>query len=367
MLTTTATELPRLMQCIGSRLMPPVVPDNGTKEQRDEGNAAHWLAEQMFNGGAGVAGMVAPNGYVITDEMIEHVSQYVGALDCGEMEAETSWSGDGFEVRGRADHLVFRDAAYEIEEPIHQLTVDDFKYGWRLVEARENWTLLSHAIGWCIRNNAAPERIVLRIHQPRPHHADGPLREWSCNYEELMGYYHRIVVRLSNANDELQTGPACAKCHARFDCRTLDAAIYNAIDATGVAFDDSLPKHVITEEYALFERAEQMLKIGREAREELISHRIRHGEVFEGYSLERRYGQRRWKTGLTGKALSLASGVDLVKDAVVTPAEAIRRGVPEVVVSKLVDRPLLDPKLKRIDADAKARAVFGSDPTGVAK
>lgn len=352
-LTTTATDLPRDMQCIGWRNMPRPVPDSGSAEARDEGNAAHWLAEQMFAGAAVGAGTTAPNGYVITDDTVDHVSQYVMALDCGEMEAETTWSGDGFEIRGRADHLVFNAGT---------LTIDDFKYGWRIVEPRENWTLLSHAIGWCVRNNTPPDRIVLRIHQPRPHHPDGPLREWSCNYEQLMGYYGRIADHLSRGGDWLQTGPACAKCPARFDCRTLDAAVYNAIDVMGVPFDDTLPKSVITEQYTLFERAEQMIKIGKEAREELISHRIKHGEVFEGYSLERRYGQRRWKTGLTGKALSLASGVDLVKDAAVTPAEAIRRGVPKEAVEALVDRPMLDPKLKRIDADAKARAVFGEGP-----
>lgn len=359
MLTTTATELPRLIQCIGSRLMPSPVPDSGSAEARSEGNAAHWLAEQMFAGATVGAGATAHNGYVITDDMVEHVSNYVDALDCGEMEADTSYSGQGWEVRGRADHLKFREGG---DTALHTLTIDDFKYGWRLVEPRENWTLLSHGIGWVIRNERAPDRIILRIHQPRPYHPDGPLREWSCSYEELMGYYHRINERLTHASDELQTGPACAKCPARFDCRTLDAAIYNAIDVAGVVFDDTLPKHVITEQYALFERAEQMIKIGKEAREELISHRIKHGEVFEGYSLERRYGHKKWKPGLTGKMLSLASGVDLVKDGLVTPAEAIRRGVPKEAVEKLVDRPMLDPKLKRIDADAKARAVFGNGP-----
>ena len=240
-----------------------------------------------------------------------------------------------------------------------QLTVDDFKYGWGLISPERNWTLISHAIGWCVKNNTAPDRIVLRIHQPRPYHPDGTLREWSCSHEELMGFWHQINARLSNPSDELSSGEQCRKCHARFDCRAFDASVYNALDVVQMPFDDSLPKEVLTEEYALFERAAQIIKIGKEAREELISHRIKMGEVFQGYSLERRYGNRQWKPGLTGKALSIATGLDLSKDGIVTPAEAVRRGMSEEAKEALCSRAMLEPKLKRIDADAKARAVFG--------
>lgn len=361
MTSTTATDLPRLMQCIGSRNMPQPVPDQRTPEDRDEGNAAHWLAEQIFLHGAnhqweGV--QCATNGYVITASMIDYVCEYVGALDMGEIEVDTSWSGAGFEVRGRADHVVYRQPD-RYDSGVATLTIDDFKYGWGLVEPVENWTLISHAIGWCIRNNTRPDRIVLRIHQPRPQHPLGTLREWSCSYEELMGYYSRIEAQLSRQDDELVTGPACGKCPSRYDCRAFDAATYNALDVVQMPFDDTLPKDVITEQFALFERAAEIIKTAKEAREELITHRIKQGEVFEGYSLERRYGNRRWKSGLTGKGLSLATGKDLVKDDIVTPAEAIRRGADEDAVNALCDKPLLAPKLKRIDADAKARAAFG--------
>ena len=67
---TTATELARLMRCMGSRLMPPSVPGGGDTTSRDEGTAAHWLAEQMFNGAPAHAGLTAPNGYGITDDMV---------------------------------------------------------------------------------------------------------------------------------------------------------------------------------------------------------------------------------------------------------------------------------------------------------
>lgn len=357
------------MTCIGSRLMPAALPPDFDTESRDEGNAAHWLAEQMFNGTPVAVGQAAPNGYVITDDMVEHVSSYVSALDCGEMEADTSYSGVSWEVRGRADHLSVRNEVELVnggngnvlEYDHHVLTIDDFKYGWRIVSPERNWTLLSHAIGWVIRTHQRPDRIVLRIHQPRPYHPDGSLREWSCTFDELMGFYNLIDQRLSNPTDELTTSlEQCAKCHALATCPAARTASMNAIDASMLAFSDDLPKHVLAYELETLRFAGTFIENRRDALEELMTYRIKQGEVFDGWALEPRHGQRRFKPGLTGKGLSLALGVDLVKDGLVTPAEAQRRGLPVEVLDKLVDRPLLPSKLKQIDADAKARSVFGT-------
>lgn len=369
MIQVTATELPRVMHCFGSLQMPPAVPGGGDPTARDEGNAAHWLAEQMFNGASVGAGATAPNGYVITDDMVEHVNQYVSALDAGEMECDTSYAGSGWEVRGRADHLVFREQPWVTEVfdngnsvtgPLTTLTIDDFKYGWRIVSPVRNWTLISHAIGWCIRNQQRPDRIVLRIHQPRPYHADGPLREWSCSFEELMGFYSQIEHRLSNPTDELVTSlDHCVKCHALATCPAARSASMNALDVMDRVFVDDLPKPVLLREMELMRQAVGLIEARKDAIEELVTHRIKQGEVFDGYVLERRHGQRRWKPGLTGAALSMAAGVDLSKDGIVTPAEAERRGVSKEAIAALTDRPLLDAKLKQIDVDARARAVFG--------
>jgi hypothetical protein len=346
--------------------MPAAIPGGGDTTQRDEGNAAHWLAEQMFNGAQVGAGSVAPNGYVVTDDMVEHVSNYVSALDCGEMEVDTSYSGASWEVRGRADHLSWRSQWDGQIRPGNVcnaqslLTIDDFKYGWRPVSPVRNFTLMSHAIGWIIRTQQRPDRITFRIHQPRPYHPDGPLREWSCSFEELMGYYSQIDARLSNPTDELVTGlDQCAKCHALAICPAARTASMNAIDAADVVFTDDLPKPVLTAQMETLRQAVTMIEARRDAIEELITHRIKSGEVFDGYLLERSYGQRRWKPGLGGAALSALAGVDLRKDGLVTPAEAERRGVSKAAVAALTDRPLLDPKLKAVDVDARARSVFG--------
>lgn len=360
MLVTTATELPRLMACIGSRLMPAALPPDHDHEARDEGIAAHWTAQQMHKGQEIPIGTRAPNGYIITADMIEHVLTYIDALEpSGTMEVDCTFSSDTYELRARADHIVWECHPNDQHQSAYILTIDDFKYGWRLVSPEHNWTLIAYAIGWCIKHQETPATIIFRIHQPRPYHPDGPMREWRISYEELLRLHAQINNRLRNPTNELVTSPQCAKCHALADCPTAREASMNAIDASGVAFSDTLPDHVLAYELDVLRQAQTVIDNRAEALEELMTHKIKMGGVINGWHLKPRYAQTRWKPGMTGQALSAATGVNLLKDGVVTPAEAKRRGVPEAVVTALTERPPIGSKLERIDADAVGRKHFG--------
>lgn len=355
-LTTTATELHRLMHCIGSRNMARSYPEVQDDEARREGNCADWLAVELFEGRQVAVGARAPNGWIVTDDMMDHVREYLGALDCGAVQVDTSFEGSGFDVRGRADHVVHR---------AHRLTVDDLKYGYRLVSPEWNWTLLAHAIGYCIRAQIQPERIILRIHQPRAYHPDGPLREWSLSYGELMECYNRIVATLGSPSNELRTGlDVCAKCHALATCPAAREAEMNAWDALKYSvFDDALDNNQIAHQFELSRAAQMFSKNRMDAIEELITYRVQNGESFSANGrsarLKPRLGQRTWNKGLTGAALSACTGVDLRKDATVTPAEAERRGVSKDVITQLTNRPNIGTKLEWVDVDAETRRVFG--------
>lgn len=352
-LVTTATELPRLMKCIGSRLMPAALPIEKRTEAMDEGNAADWLAETWFAGLAADVGNKAPNGWVITEDMAEHVKTYLSALDCGEVQVETTFGTEQWEVRGRADHISYRDRI---------LVIDDLKYGWRIVEPDYNFTLIAHAIGWCIKNNTIPNVIVFRIIQPRAYHEKGPVRDWSCDYPTLMNFYSEINKRLSTPSSELSTGfEHCAKCHALATCPPARKAAMNAIDVMqDSAFSDDIPNDLLAHEYEVLQRAQSMMELVCNARAELITHRIQSGKVVKGYTIKERRGQRAWMTGMSGKALSAAAGVDLTKDSAVTPAEAERRGVSKEVVNSLTSRALIGVKLEKINVDVIGNKAFGN-------
>jgi hypothetical protein len=352
----TADELPRLMNCNGSRLMPRSFPATDVDTTiRDEGIAAHHMANAVFKG-ADIASLIntkAPNGVFMSADMAEHVSQYLSALDCGETEVDTSFGNDIWRVGARADHISFNN------DQTQCLVVDDFKYGWRIVEPDENWTLIAHAIGFCRMNLLQPRTIILRIHQPRPHHREGTLREWRLTYEQLMQYYARIDATLSNPSDMLNTGLAwCAKCHALATCPAARLASMNAIDAASMAYNDDMENDVLAFELDTLTAASEMLEARLTALKELGSHRIATGGVVPNYAREAGKGNTTWIPGLDGAFLSAITGVDLVKSGTVTPAEAKRRKVPEHVIKALTYRPKLADKLVKVDATKQARRLL---------
>lgn len=358
MLITDATNLPRLMNCNGSRIMAAVLPPDSDPTARDEGNAAHWLAQQWFKG-VPIDSLVdtkAFNGFVISGEMVDHVGEYIASLNCGEMEIDTSFAGANWQVNARADHIVF-DFNHPDEQT--QLTVDDFKYGWRIVEPEMNWTLIAHAIGWCIRYNTQPTEIVLRIHQPRPYHPAGKLREWRIDYATLMTLYAQINETLSNPSEQLQTGPWCAKCYALPTCPAARLAGYNAIDATALAFNDMMPDDVLSYELDVLRTAQATLKTRLDALQELTIHRIKNGGVVPNYGLEPQYANTRFKPGISPAMLTLASGIDCNKPGTITPAEFKRRGGSDAALKTLTERPMTGTKLIRSDVNVRAQRLLG--------
>lgn len=362
--TIDATNLHRFMNCNGSRIMPAAFPSiDSDPTARDEGNAAHWAAQQWFNGRdpATLENAKAYNGVIITGEMLDHVGSYLSEIEPGAMEVVTSFGNDYFRVNGRADHISVRgwtEADPYATGPL-TLTIDDFKYGRSLVEAENNWTLIAHAIGHCIACQIAPEIITLRIHQPRPYHPDGKLRAWTITYEQLMQFHAQIEHAMTYPLNELRTGLEwCRKCRALATCPAARSARMNIIDATTTTFTDRLPDNALGYELGIAETAQAMLNAQVDALKELISHRLKGGAVIDNYAVEPQYANTRWLPGITPEALTLATGIDCTKPGTITPAEAKRRGMSEAVIKSLTDRPMTGTKLVRVSADKRAQRLL---------
>lgn len=359
MIVTTADNLPRLIRCNGSRLMPPSF-DRSTVENklRDEGIAAHWASCEIFRGSftlEEIADRKAPNGTYITSDIIDLVDAYLGALDCGEVEADTSFSGQGYQINGRCDHRKYSDVT-------RTLTIDDLKTGWGIVEPEHNWTLVAHAIGTIIQlatQGIQPEWVELRIHQPRPSHPDGKLRTWRLSYADLMVEYGKLDTALRGLNDTLHSDPdICRKCWANATCPAAREAGYNGIDAMTKQYSDDMSGEELAYEIGVFEAAAAHIKLRVEALKELGLHRTGIGQVVPGYAREPQYGHSKWKDGLDPATTSLILGVDVTKTGFATPAEAKRRGAPEHVVKSLTYRPSTGTKLVRTSADKQAKRLF---------
>lgn len=362
-----ASELPRVIECSGSKAMAgqvPAIVDDQTEDAR-EGIAAHWLATKILTADYAASAFdfintTTPSGFYISDEMAEHVDTFVTAVTSRPgigtryVEHPVDWEYTaGAFIRCRPDHIHY-------DETNRILYVDDFKFGWRLVDAESNWTLIAYAIGFVQQRNIMPDQIVMTIHQPRRHHPDGRERSWPINMAALVAYYEFIKSELTSLNTALTSGDHCHLCPARGYCPALREAGYNAIDtvATTVASEE-LPDTELTYELALLEVASKRLEDRLTAVREIAMHRIQSGRALGDYIIEPSYGHRKFNEGITPELLAAITGVDVyAPPKLITPAQLEKRGVSKKAVAALASAPFTGFRLVRHNADKKARKLF---------
>lgn len=347
-----ATNLGRAMNCNGSRLLDrPPLPDNSETLIRDEGNAFHWLAQEMFEGrllAANAVGLQAYNGVFITAAMVKHAEEYINALWAGQMEVTTTWGGSSFQIDGRADHIGWNAETGE-------LTIDDAKYGYGIIEPDNNWTLISHAIGYVKATGIQPRTITLTIYQPRAYHPLGSVRSWSFTYESLTQYAAQIDHTLTNPTDQLQTGQHCYKCPSMSICPAYRMANMNAIDATSHAFNDALSAEELAAELELLELASNVINNRKKAIDELALFRVTNGEVLPGRIIDRPKGQTRYRKGVTPEALQALIGRDLSERKLPKVSALRDNGVAELIIDAITERPEGTPKLVKVDINKIAQ------------
>lgn len=358
MLSLTATELPRFMACNGYKSLGGIEPFNPSTEQTDEGNAAHWLCEQVYHGAnaENLIGQTAPNGLYITADMVEYCREYLEFItdefnEC-EVEVDTSHSGDGWEIRGRADAIGY-NTVYKT------LVVADLKYGWRIVEPENNWTLISHAIAWCTKHQITPDNIVFTIYQPRPFHPQGTVRECITGYTSLMSLYQVLSNVLSHPSSTVCSGSQCYKCQCLSQCPAAQIAAMNAIDVAEMAFDSEIENDKLVWMLSNLKRAQEIIKQSYDAYEDLALHRLKAGGSLKGYSMQQAFGQTTWNDGITSDVVKMMSGVDVRVDKIMTPAQAKKAGVPEELIKSMTHRPDNGFKLVAVDENKLAQKMFG--------
>lgn len=356
MLSLTASELPRFMACNGSRLLGGSPPFNPDRSMADEGDAVHWLIEQVFKGHHTADELVdrkAPNGVFITGDMVEDSQEYLDAIaGHGDVEVKTSYAGEGWEIRGRADWLTF-------DWNTRTLHIADFKYGWKIVEPENNWTLLSHAFSQMSAIHGECVKVRLAIYQPRPYHPRGKMREWVISYDELMGYWQQLQAALSNPSDQLQTSQYCYKCPSMSQCPAKQIADMNAIDTANVAFNSEVDNTMLAWMLDNLSRAQEVLKQSQDAYEDLALHRLRAGQAINGYTAQTSKGKTQWNEGMTADVVQMLTGVDVSKQAMITPNQAKNAGISPEVLATLTNRPDTGIKLVRQDVDKKAKQLLG--------
>ncbi len=344
---------PRWMNCGGSAGLEAQFPDTQS-EIAAEGTAAHWLAEMVMTGQSEIEELTdrkAPNGVFITEDMVEYVSEYIDMLASIQPElkqwvteetlAVTVHNGDRFE--GTPDEVYFNQIDSEI-------VIADLKYGWGLVDVVENWQLLCYA--WLVLCNAdrSYDQVRFIIHQPRPHHSDGRIREWVVDRLDLEPYVAQIEQVLASPNDTIKVGKWCRDCAAIGQCPAASEATMAALQIVSDATLEDYTLASLASEMAVLEIASVLIKSRTEAIDALAKEEVKAGKVIPGWALVHGTGRTKWKPGVSTEQLAAAGKMinkPMVKDKPLTPTQAKKAGVPQSLIEQLSYAPQTDAKFER--------------------
>lgn len=386
----------RWVNCPGSVMMQEIYPETETSEAAEEGTAMHFVAATVLKYFEGFCssgeshrsrgklrpdlthweGKKAPNGVIITEEMLEIVQIYMDRV-IDAIEAVGEMNGSCYAV---VEHPVSCDAIHpenrgtldcgviiEAAQADGSLRIYDFKSGWGVVEPFENWQLLNYAMGMLgeihARGRPMPTHLDLRIVQPRPWHPLGPERKWVVQLSELPKYYQKMRAAAEEASGPApRTAPGlhCNHCSARHACVTLNNAALFGAEIVGVSLPVEMPPEAISRQIRLLEEIATLVKARLEGVEAQAMGIIKSGGTIPGYRVQTGTGRRKWnKPLLEVIAMGELMEIPLKKDAVITPTQAIKAGIDDALVAAYSETPVTGLKLVRDDINY-AKQVFSN-------
>lgn len=341
-------------------------PDPGG-EDAAEGDAAHWVCTQAFGGAMPNEGAAAPNGRIVTSEMVDGATLWLQTIGqpaehhyvehrlpgSARVHPQLNWgTPDYWDIGSTAKGTLLR--------------VIDYKYGHGYVDARENWQLVCYAALACDYAGISGltdhrVHVELTIVQPRNYHRDGPVRTWSPGTAaDLRGYVNILraaAERAASPDPQATPGEHCRYCSGRHACEPLQRAAGHIADVAGSPMLVEPTARMLGRELRSLNRAAQLLDARRSALEEQAIARIRRGESIPHYALGQTRGREQWTLPADAViAFGAAAEVDVSKPAVLTPAQARKAGMPADLVSAMSER--APGGLKLVDADDSAARAF---------
>ena len=311
-------------------------PQEDTEESK-EGTAAHWVAWGVHAGQEMREGMVAPNGVIVTLEMLEGAEMLVAEinkLSNPKIEQTAIIPRVHANCFGTPDVWAFdRDAM--------MLTVLDYKFGHRFVDEYENEQIISYVAGILeeIEEYGISDEFVTVnaiIVQPRCFYKGKPIRTWTFKASAIRGIVndlHRAAHDALDADPIATTNSECGDCSGRHACSVFQKTIYSDMEMSGRSVPFDLPPAAASLELALLERAAERMKGRITGLQQLVEANARSGLPTPWHALEPSYGRPKWT--LPDEqiiAIGQMYKKDLSKPGVVTPNQAAKIGVDEAVI-----------------------------------
>lgn len=325
------SSIARTIQCPGSVAMQRLYPEDEGPEAK-EGEGAHWAAAELCKGHPIAEGQIAPNGVVLTDEMIEGAEQWASIVEphtgAAFIEQRVPITRIHPQCAGTPDAFKWRSA--------RKLFVPDYKFGHGFVDVFQNPQLMTYAAGVIehAQLDGAQELAVeveFAIVQPRNYHRDGPVRRWTATVGELRAHWNiasAAAHEALGADPRTVAGPECKHCTARHACPTLQSAGLDVMDREGKAVPLELPTPQAAHELRRLEYAIGLAEARRTGLEAQLLVAAGRGESVPYFHVEHGGGREEWSVPPAEVfALGDLMGVDLRKTKPITPKQAAEKGV----------------------------------------
>ena len=358
----------RWVECSGSIVLQEEYPETEDSEDSREGTASHWVASnilekvKIYSGWDDQLGLTAPNGVIITQEMIDCAMEYVDDVvdTCSKVGIPVS----DLHVEERIfSPIVHAESwgtpdAWLFDKVRGILYVWDYKYGHRVVHAYDNWQLVNYTLGILpiLFKEREPEiSIDMRVVQPRSYNHGGTVRSWKTRPNMLRAFVNRLqsaAIEALGDDPKTVSGNWCRDCTARHVCRTRQESAMIAVDIIGDLSADVLSPLALGLELQTLERAAKSVESRLKALKAQALETIRGGTGVPFFEILPNYGKQIWNRP-TPQVFAMGDlfEKDLRKDQEpCTPKQAIAKGIDEAVIKQYSTVPNKGLKLVPVDA-----------------
>lgn len=345
-------------------------PQEDTQESI-EGTAAHWVVSERIAGRNVTEGQLAPNGIVITDEMLEGaelvhdtvIARFKGHPAHPHVEERVSITDIHPDCFGTPDIWSFHYGDGHLE-------IIDYKFGHGFVDEYFNLQGLLYALGAI---NALVPRlpgdienvtVSFTIVQPRCYYRGQPVRTHTYRMLEARTHLLQLVAAAQAATlpqPTSTTNPECDHCPGRHACSALQKAAYSDAEYADDRQPVDLSPQAASLELRMLERALSRLEARVDGLRELTLANIKAGKQIPHYKAEPGRPRANWNVPVEQViAIGQMLGKNLAKSSVVTPNQAKKLGIDEAVISAY--SVITSGSIKLLPhSDDYARKVFGSN------
>lgn len=343
-----------------------------------EGDAAHWCAWEILAGRECKEGAAAPNGQIITEEMLDGADLIVEVIrfrmlaynfDLNiEKQIPVPFGTGNF---GTPDAWGFSSNRKHIE-------IIDYKFGHRFVDEWWNAQGLCYLAGIVevisdhLKIGPGPidqmgVTVSFTVVQPRCYYRGKPVRTHTFKLIDAREHFNHLANMAEAATvaaPVATTNTHCIDCPGRHACSALQLAAYSDAEVSNARSPVDLTPEAAALELRFLSRSLDRLEARVDGLRELAIANLRAGKPNPYFRLEPGFGRKAWIIP-DGQVLAIGQlyGKDLSKTAVITPSQAKKAGVDE----KIIDANSFIPSttLKLVPENpADARKVFGQPQEG---